>query len=127
MYYRDLVAKGIVNRTVINYVDVNRTSLLVEYPNADTFYDRYTLPQTLIDKLIATGEEEKIEFNEAQWERSRPLVEAIMTGLIGRDLYEDGSYYRPLSKLNKDFGAALELINDPERYNALLSGKAGAE
>ena len=45
-----------------------------------------------------------------------------MKGLVGRDLYEDGSYYRPLSRLNKDFLEALSLINDSERYNSLLRG-----
>ncbi|MBD5233146.1 MAG: S41 family peptidase [Bacteroidales bacterium] len=123
VYYRDLVAKGIVNRTVINYVDANRAALRKAYPNADSFYTGFTLPQSLLDKLFAAGEEEKVPFNEEQWQRSRPLVEAIMTGLIGRDLYDDGSYYRPLSKINKDFQAALELINDPEKYNSLLRGE----
>lgn len=45
-----------------------------------------------------------------------------MKGLLARDLYEDGSYFRPLSKQNKDFNAALDLINDPERYSAILRG-----
>ena len=41
------------------------------------------------------------------------IITAIMKGLLARDLYEDGSYFRPLSKQNKDFNAALDLINDP--------------
>ena len=50
------------------------------------------------------------------------MIQAIMTGLIARDLYEDGSYYRAISHLSKDFKAALDLINDPERYATLLRG-----
>ena len=84
------------------------------------------MPQELIDKLIANATDAKIEYNEEQWNRSRPLVEAILKGLIARDLYEDGSYYRPLSTLNPDFRQALELINDPERYGRVLRGESGS-
>ena len=123
VYYRDLVAKGIVNRTAINYVDANRAALKAEYPTDADFQAKFSIPEELVQRLIDAGTDAKIEFNEEQWQRSRPLVEAIMKGLLARDLYDDGSYYRPLSKLNKDFGEALKLINDPERYNSLLRGE----
>lgn len=122
VYYRDLIARNIVNRTCINYVDAHRAELKQEYPDNDDFQKRFTLPQELVDKLIASATEAKIEFNEEQWNRSKDVVEAIMKGLIARDLYEDGSYYRPLSGLNPDFRQALSLINDPDRYDAVLRG-----
>ena len=43
-----------------------------------------------------------------------------MKGLLSRDLYEDGSYYRAVAPLSPDYRAALELINDPARYDRLL-------
>ncbi|MDE5631695.1 MAG: peptidase S41, partial [Muribaculaceae bacterium] len=123
VYYRDLIARGIVNRTCINYVDANRAELSKEYPNDNDFQTRFDVPQDLLDKLIANATDAKIEYNEEQWNRSKPLVEAILKGLIARDLYEDGSYYRPLSRLNPDFRQALDLINDPERYARVLRGE----
>lgn len=127
VYYRDLIARGIVNRTCINYVDANRAALSKEYPDDNDFQTRFTVPQELIDKLIANATEAKIEYNEEQWNRSKPLVEAILKGLIARDLFEDGSYYRPLSKLNPDFRQALDLINDPERYGRVLRGEPDSD
>lgn len=123
VYYRDLVAKGILNKTVINYVDAHRAELLKEYPDDETFAGRFEMPDSLLKQLTDAGTAAKVEYNEEQWKRSKPLVSAIMTGLLARDLYENGSYYRPLSRLSKDFKAALELINDEERYNALLQGR----
>ncbi len=123
VYYRDLVAKGIVHRVSVNYVDANRASLRKTYPTEEDFFNNFTVPQELIDRLVATGKEDDIEFNEEQWERSKPLVLAIIKGLLCRDIYEDGSYFRSMTPINKDFQAALELINDPERYHNILTGK----
>lgn len=123
-YYRDLIAKGVVNRTVINYVDANRKELLKQYPTAAAFEKGYAIPDELLEKLIANGNEKEVPYNAEQYEISKPMIKAIMTGLVARDLYEDGSYYKALAPLSKDFNAALDLINDPERYNALLKGTA---
>ncbi len=122
-YYRDLIAKGVINRTVINYVDANRKALLSEYPTAKAYEAGFAVPQSLLDNLIANGTEKGIEYNEEQFNTSRPMIEAIMAGLVARDLYEDGSYYKAISPLSKDFKAALDLINDPERYDRLLKGQ----
>ncbi len=121
-YYRDIVAKGILNRTCINYVDAHRNELLRRYPDADRFYQGFTVPETLVESLTARATDEGIEFNGDQWERSKPLAEAIIKGLISRDLYENGSYYRSVAPLNKDYIEALRLINDTGRYDALLRG-----
>lgn len=123
VYYRDLVAKGIINRTTINYVDSHRKELLAAYPDDDAFQARFELPAELTENLIARGNDAGIEFNEEQWQRSKPMIEAIMRGLVARDLYENASYYRHLAPLSKEFNAALDLINDRERYNALLQGR----
>ncbi len=120
-YYRDLVAKGVLNRTVIRYVESNREELTKEYPTDDAFQARFVVPQELIEKLIAAGTDAGVEFNADQWDRSKVVVTAIMKGLMARDLYTDGSYYRPLSKLNHEFNKALEVINDPAQYNHILT------
>lgn len=123
-YYRDLVAKGIIHRITTRYVDANRASLLKQYPDNDAYQASFTVPEELDKNIFAAGDEAGVPYKEEDWQRSAPLVNAIIKGIIANDLYEDGSYYRPISLINKDFEAALKLINDPGRYNALLTGKA---
>lgn len=122
-YYRDIIAKNVLNRTIINYVEANREELLRRYPDNDRYYAGYTIPQSLTDNLIARATAEGIEFDPEQWERSSAMIKAVMKGLISRDLYDQGSYYRAISDLVPEFRQALELINDPDRYNSLLSGQ----
>ena len=120
-YYRDLIAKGVLNKTVIKYVENNRAELTAKYPTDNDFQLHFDVPQQLVQNLIDAGTAAGIEFNADQWDRSKVVVTAIMKGLMARDLYSDGSYYRPLSKLNHEFNKALEIINDPETYNKILN------
>lgn len=121
-YYRDLTAKGIINRTSINYVDANRSALLKQYPDENAFVKNFVLPEEVLNTMIENGKAKDVEYNQEQYERSLPIIKAILTGLIARDLYEHASYYRHIAPLSKDFKAALDLINDSERYTKLLQG-----
>ena len=122
-YYRDLVAKGVVNQFCLNYVDANRAQLLKDYPDEDAFSSRFAVTDGLERQLIAAGEKEGVEFDDEQWQRSRPYVLALIRGLIARDLYEDSSVFRFLNPLLPEYQEALKLINTPDRYDALLRGK----
>lgn len=119
-YYRDMMAKGVINRTVINFVDANRKELLKQYPDDDRFQD-YVVPDVLLARLVENATAAGIEYNTEQWERSRPMVTAIMKGLLARDLYKDGSYFRAIRHLSPDFREAMRLINDPDRYRYILT------
>lgn len=121
-YYRDLSAKGVLNQFCINYVDNHRDELRKAYPDEDTFMSGYEITPEVEQQLIAAGEKEGIPFNEEQWQRSRPYVLALIKGLLDRDLYENGSLFRAVNPLTPEYRAALELINDPVRYDRLLRG-----
>ena len=124
-YYRDLIAKNSIKTLVLNVLDANRKELLEKYPTEDDFYANYTVSQDLIDKLVEQGKKDGVEANPEQLATSRKMLEAIIRGLLARDLYDNGTYVRSTNPLNPVFNAALDLILDPEQYNSLLnpSGK----
>ena len=120
-YYRDLIAKNSINALVLNALDANRKELLEKYPTEDDFYANYTVSQDLIDKLVEQGKKDGVEPNPEQLATSRKMLEAIIRGLLARDLYDNGTYVRSTNPLNPVFNAALDLILDPEQYNSLLN------
>lgn len=122
-YYRDLVAKGLINKVSIGYVDANRSALAAAYPDDDSFHANFEVPEELLQKLIGTASDSGVEFKEEQWERSLPMVKAILKGIIARDIHDDGSYFRALVPINKDFQEALRVIRDEDLYNSILAGK----
>lgn len=121
-YYRDLVAKGVLNSFCITYVDNNRTQLHAQYPDEQSFIDNFVVTPEIMNGILNRGVKEGVEKNDEQYQRSREMMQVIVKALIGRDLFEQETYYRiALPALNPTYQAALHLINDPVRFNQLLN------
>lgn len=120
-YYRNLVAKGILNRFCITYVDRNRSQLNREYPDVDAFIAKFSVDSAMIDDIVKLGVADSVKLDSAQLERSRPMIETIVKGIIARDLFDTSAYFRVVNpQLSPVYREALGLINDERRYNRLL-------
>lgn len=122
-YYRDLVAKGVINQYCLNYVDANRKALKRKYKTTDRYIAEFEITPEIMQGLIDKATAEGVEFNEEQYNISRNLLMVIVKGLIANDLYDEkGIYNRIVNEINPIYKAALQLINDEAEYNRLLSG-----
>lgn len=120
-YYRNLVAKGILNRFCITYVDRNRSQLNREYPDVDAFIAKFNVDSAMIEDIVKLGVADSVKLDSAQLERSRPMIETIVKGIIARDLFDTSAYFRVVNpQLSPVYREALGLINDERRYNKLL-------
>lgn len=120
-YYRNLVAKGILNRFCITYVDRNRSQLNREYPDVDAFIAKFSVDSAMIDDVVKLGVADSVKLDSVQLERSRPMIETIVKGIIARDLFDTSAYFRVVNpQLSPVYREALGLINDERRYNRLL-------
>ena len=120
-YYRNLVAKGILNRFCITYVDRNRSQLNREYPDVDAFIAKFSVDSAMIGDIVKLGVADSVKLDSVQLERSRPMIETIVKGIIARDLFDTSAYFRVVNpQLSPVYREALGLINDERRYNRLL-------
>lgn len=121
-YYRDLTAKGILNRFAISYVDANRKQLTRQYPTEESFISGFSVTPDMIDEMVRLGETDSVKPVPEQLEISRKTIEAILKGIIGRDLFETQTYFKVVNPvLNPVYVRGLAIINDPEEYHRLLS------
>lgn len=120
-YYRDLVAKGVLNQFAIDYVDNNRMELQTLYPDENSFIGNFAVTDDMMQALVERGERDGVKFNEEQYETSREYMRAIVKALLARDLFEMRSYYRVMNDLNPTYREALRVISDTEEYNRLLN------
>lgn len=121
-YYRDLTARGVINRFSIEYVDANRKQLKKKFPTEDDFIRDFTVTPDMLEHLVALGEKDSIKPAPEQLEVSKPVIEAILKGLIGRNLFEQQTYYKVVNPvLNPVFVRGVAIVNDPAEYYRLLS------
>lgn len=119
-YYRDLVAKAVINRVALEYVNDNRDELLGLYPTDRQFVESYEIADTMLDYLIKTGADEGVEFNEEQYEKSLPVIKAILKGIIGRNLYDISTYYKVVQPmLNPTYRKAVEIARNRDSEKLL--------
>ena len=120
-YYRDIVAKGLLNQYCVNYIDENRKALRKKYRTEDSFVEQFTVTPEMLDGLRALGEKEGVKFNQEQYDRSLPVIQTIMKALIGRDLFTQSTYFRIANVLNPVYGEAVRIVTTPAEYDAVLS------
>lgn len=119
-YHRNLVASGLVNRIAMNYLDRNRAEMNKKYPKFAQYKQNFQITDEIMQELLSLAEEEKIEFNEEQYNRSKPLIMLQIKALIARDLYDMAEYFQVINDDNVSYQKALEIINDPDAYNKTL-------
>ncbi len=127
-YYRDIVAKGLLNQYCVNYIDENRKALRKKYRTEDSFVEQFTVTPEMLDGLRALGEKEGVKFDQEQYDRCLPVIQTIMKALIGRDLFTQSTYFRIANVLNPVYGEAVRIITTPAEYDTVLSPQSsGAE
>ncbi len=120
-YYRDLTAKGIINQYVIKYVDKHRKSLAKQYKTLAEFDKGFAVSDEMMAEFIALGEKDSVKYDQEKYRTSERLIKDIIKGLIARDVYSDQSAYNVIiNHRNRDLQAAIEVLNDRERFDRLL-------
>lgn len=120
-FHRNLIAKGIINRLAIAQVDNNRASLLKSYPDVGKLKSGYDIPASMTSRMKEMAKDEKIEWKEDQYEKSKHLINTQLKALMARDLYDSSAYFVIINDENDIFREGLRIINHPETYNELLN------
>lgn len=118
-YYRNVQAKGLINRFVVSYVDKNRKSLKKTYKNDDEFVSKFQVTDEMLKDLTDLAGKEGIEFDKEQYERALPLFRMSIKGLIGRDLFDQATYFKVYNEHDPIFREALRIINSQD-YTTIL-------
>ena len=119
-YYRTLVGRGIVNRAYLTYLQENREHLKMLYHDFISFKNNFEIPQTLLDAMLARADELKIEFNNAEYQRSLPIIKIQLKALIAGDLWTTNEYYQIIDSINDSLQKAIKILQTKNEYERLL-------
>lgn len=124
-YYRNVVAKGLLNRFVIKYVDEHRADIKRQFKNDDAFVKGFKVTPSMLATLDEYARKEGVEYNAEEAATSAPLFSMLLKALIGRDIYDSSTYFKVYNLHDPIFMEAHKLINSPE-YDRLLSGEGAS-
>ncbi len=122
-YYRQVMAKGLINRFAIKTVDKDRKEILTKYPTDTDFLKGYSISDQQLQELFDMATAETIDFNAEEATLSKPLFSMVLKGLIGRDIYDSSTYFKVYNERDEMFKTALDLIKSEEYSDILQSPK----
>lgn len=109
-YHRDLVAKGVVIKTTLNYIEKNRKALTKNYRKFDDYNRKFEVSNELLDELRKEGEKSGVAFNETEYNTSLPRIKTQLKALIARDIWEMSEYYQVMNQTDNVVQQALKII-----------------
>ena len=120
-YHRQLLRRGILNRSIYTYLDNHRREIISKYRKVSKFIDQYEIDDQLWATLDTLATETGIKpKDEAEKEASKPLIAVQLKALLARDLYNSTStYYMIYNPTNPIYRKAMEIICS-DKYNKLL-------
>jgi len=121
-YYRDLVAKGIIVQYVLSYVDQHRNDIKSRYPTLKDYDQQFVVTDDIMQGLIDAGEHDSVKYDEEKYRISQDMLRMIVKAQVARNVYGEVSAYSYVANhRNPDLKAALEVLNDRERMQSLLT------
>lgn len=141
-FHRNIVAKGIINKVTMNYVDINRESIKSKYKSFSNYAKNFVVGDDIMQELLklaeddrkenlknssqpedtAKQEEDKKKYLE-EFEKSKALIALQIKALIARDVWDVSEYLQIINQEDDIYKRALEIINNDSEYNKLLTGK----
>ncbi len=112
-YMVNLIAQGVYNDFLLDYLDKNRQKLEALYPTFREFDAKFVLLDEDMISLVERARQKGVEYNEEEFLLSQPLMKIQLSAMIAQRLYSTSEYYRYINpRINDSFKKSLWLINN---------------
>ena len=111
-YHRQLVAKGVIIRSTTGYIEKHRDELKKKYRKFEAFNRKFEIDDAFMTDVRSLADKEKVKFDQAQYDRSLPLIRTQLKALIARDLWDMNEYFEVMNQTNESVQQALRVLNE---------------
>ena len=122
-YHRDLVARGVVIRSTTGYIEQHRAELKKRYKDFESFNRKFNIDDDFMADVRALADKENIKFDEAQYERSLPLIKTQLKALIARDMWDMSEYFQVMNTTNESVRQALKVLGEGAYERTITDGR----
>lgn len=122
-YMVKVVAQGVFNEFMMDYMDHNRERLDEQYPTFEKFEAEFHLSDEEMNRLVEMATAKGVEYDEDGYRQSQEYMRNQLTAMIAQRLYTDSEFYRLINpRSNRYYIKAMEVINRwPELGEKTLS------
>ncbi|MBO5687870.1 MAG: S41 family peptidase [Alistipes sp.] len=124
-YMARMVAQGVYNDFLMEYMDLNREQLDRMYPSFAEFEREFVLTPQQLTRLTKAASERNIEYNESEFNHSKELILTQLKAMIAQRLYSTCEFYRVMNpRENAAYKRALEILRAWDEQGAkILAGQ----
>ena len=110
-YMSQLIAGGLYNEFIMDYMDRNRTRLVAAYPTFELFQSDFSLSDEQLKGLVDMASAKGVEYDADGYKRSKELMRRQLTAMIAQRLFSESEFYRVLNPYaNREYMKALEIL-----------------
>lgn len=110
-YHRALLRSSAFVQTTLKYIDKNRQQLKEKYPDFNTYNEQFEIDEELLNLLKEVGKNNKAEFVQEDYDKSKYYIDLQLKALIARDLWDMSEYYHVICQMDQTLQRALELVD----------------
>ena len=107
--HRNLVAKGVINKTSSVYIDTHRKDLQRRFKEFNAFNAGYQVGNDVLDILKEEAEKAKVDLTDEEYQQSLPLIRTQLKALMARDLWDISEYYQVINTANESVQHAIRV------------------
>ena len=96
----------------MKFIEKNRKELQNKYKKFETFNDKFEISDEVLANMSSLADQEKIKFDEKQYQKSLPLIKTQLKALIARDLWDMNEYFQIMNTTNNSVLQALKVLNE---------------
>jgi carboxyl-terminal processing protease len=111
--HRELSARSYVVNASLHYMDQNRKHLLKQYKTFDDFRKQFTIPDYVLDEMLAEAEKKDSlrAKDDEELQKARTDVALTLKGLVARDLWDMSEYFQIIYADDPVVQKALEVLH----------------
>jgi carboxyl-terminal processing protease len=112
-YVNRLFSSDANREFVLDYVTNNKEKF--EGMSVEDYRDKFDVSDAMLQDLIAVGVKNKVEFDQADFEKSKAYLKILVKAHVGRQLYDDSAFYMVVNNINEVYMQALKLFDEAEK------------
>jgi carboxyl-terminal processing protease len=85
-FHRNIIARGVFNRFIMNYIDRNRDELRREFPTFKAFNENYFVSDDTMNELLKRAKEDRIARNNSDTVKTVNVDDGVRKTVISDDI-----------------------------------------